>query len=106
MNVIKRVSKRVKKFIIIVLAIVIVIVGGSLLKKDSKSAKSNAAAKPTSHIYGNGSTGVKLVEFGDFQCPGCKFFSSPLNQVKEKYKDEITFQFVNFLHQAQGREDG
>ncbi len=85
-----------KKFIIIILAIFLVIGGGYLLKKDSKSSKSAAGAKPTSHLYGEGKTGVRLIEFGDFQCPGCKFFSPLLNQVKEKYKEEITFQFVNF----------
>ena len=85
-----------KRFIIIVLAIFLVVGGGYLLKKDSKSSKSAAGAKPTSHTYGEGKTGVRLLEYGDFQCPGCGAFYPILKQVKEKYKDQITFQYVYF----------
>jgi protein-disulfide isomerase len=83
----------VKKAIIIALAVVAVIIGGALLK----GGKTNApAAAPTKHITGSTKTGVTLVEYGDFQCPGCGGFYPILNEIKPKYNEFITFQFVNF----------
>ncbi len=81
-----------KKAIIIILLAVAVIGGGALLKKDNKQP----AAEPTSRTFGAGKTGVVLKEYADFQCPGCGGFYPILKQVKDKYKDQITFQFVNF----------
>ena len=69
------------------------VVGGVVLLK---SGKTSAPANPTSHIYGEGSSGVKLVEYADFQCPGCGAFFPILQQVKAMYKGQISFQFVNF----------
>ena len=83
-----------KKFIIIVLAAIVVIVGGSMLKKDKPTEVVNA--QPSNHVYGTGSTGVVVKEYGDFQCPGCGAFFPIVKEVKEKYKDQITFQFVHF----------
>jgi len=84
----------VKKFLIIVLVAVAVIGGGAMLKKDSKS--NTTTASPTNHTFGSGSTGVVLKEYGDFQCPGCGAFFPIVKEVKEKYKDKITFQYVHF----------
>lgn len=81
-----------KKIIIYALIAVAVIGGVMLLKKDEPKVQAN----PTNHIYSKGSTGVTLVEFGDFQCPGCGSFYPIIKQVKDLYKDEITFQFVHF----------
>lgn len=81
-----------KKIIIYALIAVAVVGGVMLLKKDEPKV----AANPTNHIVGKGTTGVTLVEFGDFQCPGCASFYPILKQVKDLYKDEITFQFVHF----------
>lgn len=69
------------------------VVGGViLLKGDKKSSTASA----TNHTYGQGTSGVAVVEYGDFQCPGCGSFYTIVEKVKEKYKDQITFQFVNF----------
>ena len=70
-----------------------------MLKKNKKSV----VGAPTNHVYSTGSTGVTLVEYGDFQCPGCGQFYPLVKALKDKYKNVITFQFVNFpltqLHQ-------
>ena len=50
----------------------------------------------TNHVEGNSSTGVKLVEYGDYQCPACGQYYEPVKQTVEKYKDQISFQFRNF----------
>jgi protein-disulfide isomerase len=81
-----------KKFLVILLACAVLVGGVVLLKKDNNSIP----ASPTNHVYSTGITGVKLVEYGDFECPGCGGFFPIIKQLKEKYKDIITFQFVNF----------
>lgn len=81
-----------KKIIIYALIAIAVIGGVMLLKKDEPKVQAN----PTNHVIGKGSTGVTLVEFADFQCPGCGSFYPILKQVKELYSEEITFQFVHF----------
>ncbi|MBX6334970.1 thioredoxin domain-containing protein, partial [Candidatus Saccharibacteria bacterium] len=52
-----------------------------------------ANVQPTNHITGENTTGVTLVEYGDFECPACGSFYPLIEQVKEKYKDKIAFQF-------------
>lgn len=94
-----------KQFWAVIAGVVIVLVGVFLLtgnKSDNSGAKGSTAAA-TNHVMGTGSTGVKLVEYGDYQCPYCQAYYSTVKQVVEEYKDKIYFQFVNFplpnLHQ-------
>lgn len=94
-----------KQFWAVVAGIVIVLVGIFLLtgnKSDNSGGEGNAAAV-TNHVMGSGSAGVKLVEFGDYQCPYCQAYYGTVKQVVDEYKDRIYFQFVNFplpnLHQ-------
>jgi protein-disulfide isomerase len=61
--------------------------------KDSGSTASNTA--PTNHVEGSTSTGVKLVEYGDYQCPACGQYYQAVKDTSEKYKDQIQFQFRN-----------
>lgn len=79
---------------IIILGVIVVLFFGLLIfnKKDSSSPTSAVAA--TNHTRGTGK--VVLVEYGDFECPGCGAFYPVIQQVKEKYGDKITFQFRNF----------
>ncbi|NCU37624.1 hypothetical protein EOL96_00980 [Candidatus Saccharibacteria bacterium] len=48
------------------------------------------------HVYGNRESKVVLIEYGDFQCPGCKPASPVVKSVVEKYKDKIAFVFRNY----------
>lgn len=88
-----------KSFLGVIIAIIIVFVGVFALT----SGKSKAPGKPggnssnlTQHVQGKGTTGVTLVEYGDFQCPYCQQYFSTLKQVKAEYGDGIKFQFRNF----------
>lgn len=47
-------------------------------------------------VYGTNDAKVTLIEYGDYQCPGCASASPALLEVAEKYKDEVTFVFRNF----------
>lgn len=48
------------------------------------------------HIFGNVQKKTVLIEYGDFQCPGCGSLFPTLKPLKEKYKDQLTFVFRNF----------
>lgn len=48
------------------------------------------------HALGKLDSKVTLIEYGDFQCPGCSSAFPTVEKVVEKYKDEISFVFRNF----------
>lgn len=48
------------------------------------------------HTLGNAKSKIVLIEYGDYQCPGCASAYGPLKTVSEKYKDHMVFVFRNF----------
>lgn len=48
------------------------------------------------HVFGNKDSKVILVEYGDYQCPGCGSAYPVIKEVAEKYKEQIGFIFRNF----------
>lgn len=84
---------------LIILAVIVVGFFGVLFftKKDAGAPNGGSEnTQLTNHIIGEGKSGVVLIEYGDFECPACYRFYSVIEQVKEKYKDQITFQFRHF----------
>jgi len=86
-------SKQFWGVIIIILAIAGGIIAFSGNKPDSSSKNSNTL---TNHVEGKGSTGVTLVEYGDYQCPFCGQYYPIVKQVQAEFADKIFFQFRNF----------
>ncbi|HYH36245.1 MAG TPA: thioredoxin domain-containing protein [Candidatus Saccharimonadales bacterium] len=90
-----------------VIVIIMLIFVGIFALNGQKTAdspdKSTANAKPSEHIEGKGSTGITLVEYGDFQCPFCAQYYPTVKQIQSEYSDRIFFQFRNYpltnLHQ-------
>lgn len=58
-------------------------------------AASAANGNIADHVYGSRDQKVVLIEYGDFQCPACASAFPVLKEVKEKFKDELTFIFRN-----------
>jgi protein-disulfide isomerase len=89
-----------KKFLIILALIIgatgFLIFGTKGSKSSNNTNNSNAAAVPTSHLIGTNSKKVTLVAYEDFECPVCGQYYPVLEQIKDKYKDQISFQFRNF----------
>ncbi len=87
-----------KSFIGILAAIIIVF--GAIFfftnQNGSKSGSNTTASHPTNHIEGGGSTGVTLVEYGDYECPYCEEYYPIVKQVVADEFSKITFQFRNF----------
>lgn len=59
-------------------------------------AASPANGNIAEHTYGNINSKVIIVEYGDYQCPGCGSSASVVKQVVEKYKEKIGFVFRNY----------
>lgn len=86
-----------KQFWAVVAVIILLSVGIFALNGGGdKSTSTSTNAKPSEHIKGEGSTGITLVEYGDFQCPYCQQYEPIVNAVVTKYKDQIFFQYRNF----------
>lgn len=87
------------RFFITVIAVILLFVGAFALTKHKNNGGSNSgntSVAPTNHTQGSDKTGVVLIEYGDFQCPACGQYYPIVKEVKEKYKDQIIFQFRNF----------
>lgn len=46
-------------------------------------------------VYGVKEQKVTLIEYGDYQCPGCGSMYEPIKAMVEQYKDKVTFVFRN-----------
>lgn len=90
-----------KRFIGLLVAVVVAL--GALFYFSHKSTSGSngnttggSTAAASHHVTGAGKKGVTLIEYGDYQCPACGAFFPVLQQVTQKYGDDITFQFRNF----------
>ena len=81
------------RFFITLLVVIALVVGIFAFTKQQKGAETTA--QPTTHTEGSGTSGVVLIEYGDYECPACGQYYPVVKQVAEKYKDQITFQFRN-----------
>lgn len=81
-----------KRFLAIVTIIVIGFGAFILLNKKDVAVSS----EPTNYVVGSNKYGVRLVEYGDFECPACGQYYPIVKQIKEEYKDLIEFQFQHF----------
>jgi protein-disulfide isomerase/uncharacterized membrane protein/rhodanese-related sulfurtransferase len=52
--------------------------------------------RPDSHIIGNASAPLTIVEFGDFECPGCALSEDAARKIRAQYGDRIRFVFRQF----------
>lgn len=99
-----------KKAWLIFAAVVIVLLGSLIylsnknkVSIDVSNVTSNSVVAATEqsggigdHAFGNTDNKVILVEYGDYQCPGCGGMYPTVKELTEKYKGELTFVFRNF----------
>ncbi len=48
------------------------------------------------HTFGNDKSKIVLIEYGDYQCPGCSVAAPEARRVTEKYKEHLVLVFRNF----------
>lgn len=97
-----------KKAWIIFSAVCLVVLGGLiyLSNKDKVNvdnvttqaiqAASASTGNIADHVFGNAKSKVVMIEYGDFQCPGCGSAYPVITPLTVKYKDQVAFVFRNF----------
>ena len=89
-----------KQFLGVIVAIVVIFFGvyyfSSHNSTKTRTTSTTTNSKPSDHVEGQGSTGVTLVEFGDYECPYCGEYYPIVKAVVKQYYSQIYFQFVNF----------
>jgi protein-disulfide isomerase len=93
----------------IIFAVVCIVVLGGLVYLSGKNkvdvssvdtnkiqAASEQSGNIADHVFGKKDSKVVIIEYGDYQCPGCGAAYPNLKQVTEKYKGQIAFIFRNF----------
>ncbi|HEX8390586.1 MAG TPA: thioredoxin domain-containing protein [Candidatus Saccharimonadales bacterium] len=91
----------------IIFSVICVAVLGSLVlfsRRDEVDVSKVEPAKAISetetaigdHIYGDKSSPVVLIEYGDFQCPACGSAFPQIQTIKKTYGDKIAFIFRNY----------
>lgn len=82
-----------------ILAVVVLVFGGVFFynrNKASAPTTSKGSSGLTSHVEGDGASGITLIEYGDYQCPACGQYYPIVKQVVQGYDEQIKFQFRNF----------
>lgn len=99
-----------KKAWLIFVAVVVLLLGGLIYMSNKNKVSLDVSKVSTAgvltaseqsgnigdHVFGNPEHKVVLVEYGDFQCPGCGGMYPVVKEMTEKYKDQLTFVFRNF----------
>lgn len=96
-----------RMWIIFAVAVVAILAGLVLFSRQSAvnvDNVDNAAVLPATedsgniadHVYGKKDSKVVVVEYGDFQCPGCGTFHTNFAPIMADYEDKIAFVFRNF----------
>jgi rhodanese-related sulfurtransferase/uncharacterized membrane protein len=62
----------------------------------SSEALGEHLVRPDSHITGNLGAALTVVEFGDFECPGCGLSEEAARKIRGQYADRIRFVFRQF----------
>ncbi len=47
-------------------------------------------------VFGNPDARVKIIEFSDIQCPACKSAHPVVQQIKDEFGDNISFQYYHY----------
>jgi protein-disulfide isomerase/uncharacterized membrane protein/rhodanese-related sulfurtransferase len=66
------------------------------IQQASSLALAEHLVRPDSHMTGNLSAPLTVVEFGDFECPGCGLSEQAARQIRAQYGDRIRFVFRQF----------
>lgn len=84
-----------KRFLII-MAVLITAFVGIFVYSSASNKDNNNIGQPSNHVKGGNSKNVELLAYEDFQCPACAQFEPIVNEVFNKYKNDIQFRFRHF----------
>jgi protein-disulfide isomerase len=81
---------------VIIGVIVVLLFGGAMWYSRVSAAQSNEGVEILRYVKENTEAPVKLVEYSDFQCPACASFQPVLEEVMNKYGDNLSFEYKHF----------
>lgn len=81
---------------IVLLFVGLAVFGGNDKAKDSGSGKDGKNSSLSNNVLGKGTSGVTLVEYGDYECPYCVAAAPVVKAGVAAFGDKIKFQFRNF----------
>lgn len=92
------------KILLVVSAVTIAILAGAVLllggstspNQGTKVADQTILIRADSNKMGSESAKIKLVEFGDYQCPACGAAYPVITQILSTYKNDTLFVFRNY----------
>ena len=88
-----------KRFLSILAGLVVIFGGFFIVSQHSSNNSSGSGSgngsQATNHVEGQGSSGVKLVEYGDYECPICAIYYQPVKQAVAQLNSKIYYQFRN-----------
>lgn len=92
------------KMVLGVVAVVVLFAGiGFFLLKQQNDAlpqvssdKSEALTRSTPNVRGKADSTIKVIEFGDIQCPACAAANPLLDELYKQYGDRVSFTFRHF----------
>lgn len=84
-----------KRFWAILGVIAVIVVGAIWISDHKNNTATSSNTQPSHHIEGQGKSGVTLVEYGDYECPICEAYYTPVKQIAAEYATQIYFQFRN-----------
>lgn len=88
---------------IIFSVVCLALIGLLIFTRDSGASFDGDPAKVVQgdNVYGKRDSKVVLIEYGDFECPGCGSLFPVVKEVKEQYKNHIAFIFRHMPLSAQ-----
>lgn len=60
------------------------------------ATKIDATSAIADHVFGKADSKIIMIEYADFQCPGCTAAAPNLKPIYEAYKDHVAFVYRNF----------
>jgi protein-disulfide isomerase len=63
---------------------------------DSTEVATDIAITADDHVLGNPAATVQIIEYADFQCPGCAAFHPIVKQVVSEYGDKIAYTYRHY----------
>lgn len=81
--------------LLVVVGIVFLAASGNQRRQEAEV--SELTVRAGDHISGNPDSQITFIEYADFECPACQYYSlSVLPQLKEEMKDRVKFVFRHF----------
>lgn len=94
--------KMIKPLIVIAVAVAVAIALAVFLSRES-STSTSASSMPSGsldfsggRVRGPADAPVKLIEFGDYQCPSCGFYAPIVLEILRRYPNQVQLEFRHY----------